>query len=67
MIQITLPDGSIKSFAQATTPYDVAKSISEGLARNIISANFNGTTVEITTPLNSDGTLVLYTWQDKRR
>ena len=65
MIQITLPDGSIKSFEKATTPYDVAKSISEGLARNIISANFNGTTVEITTPLNSDGTLVLYTWQDK--
>ena len=65
MIQITLPDGSIKSFEKATTPYDVAKSISEGLARNIISANFNGTTVEITSPLNSDGTLVLYTWQDK--
>ena len=65
MIQITLPDGSIKSFKKGITPYDVAISISEGLARNIISANFNGTTVEITTPLNSDGTLVLYTWQNK--
>ena len=65
MIQITLPDGSIKTFEKGTTPYDVARSISEGLARNIISANFNGTTVEISTPLNSDGTLVLYTWQNK--
>lgn len=65
MIQITLPDGSIKTFEKGTTPYDFARSISEGLARNIISANFNGTTVEISTPLNSDGTLVLYTWQDK--
>lgn len=65
MIQITLPDGSVKSFKEGTTPYDVAISISEGLARNIISANFNGTTVEITTPITSDGALVLYTWQNK--
>jgi threonyl-tRNA synthetase len=43
---------------------DVAKSISEGLARNVISANFNGETVETVTPLTEDGTLVLYTWKD---
>ncbi len=41
---------------------DVAKSISEGLARNVISASFNEETVESTTPLTSDGSLVLYTW-----
>ena len=43
---------------------DVAKSISEGLARNVISANFNGTTIETSTELATDGSLVLYTWND---
>lgn len=43
---------------------DVAKSISEGLARNVISANFNGTTIETSTKLTTDGSLVLYTWND---
>src|SRR5690606_1934732 len=43
----------------------VAKSISEGLARNVISASFNGTTVETETSLTTDGSLVLYTWNDK--
>jgi len=64
MIKITLPDGSIKEFEKNSTPYDVARSISEGLARNIISARFNGTTVETTTPLNTDGSLVLYSFND---
>ena len=65
MIKITLPDGSVKEFAQGTTPMDVAKSISEGLARNVISAAFNGTTIETETPLTTDGSLILYTWNDK--
>ena len=65
MIDITLPDGSIKPFENNTTPFEVAKSISEGLARNVISASFNGTTVETHTPLTTDGALVLYTWNDK--
>ncbi len=65
MIKITLPDGSVKEFENGATPMDVAKSISEGLARNVISAAFNGTTVETETPLTTDGSLVLYTWNDK--
>ena len=65
MIDITLPDGSVKPFENNVTPMDVAKSISEGLARNVISASFNGTTVETHTPLTSDGALILYTWNDK--
>ena len=65
MIKISLPDGSVKEFAQGVTPMDVAKSISEGLARNVISASFNGTTVETTTELTTDGALILYTWNDK--
>jgi len=64
MIQITLPDGSIKEMAKGSTPMDVAMSISEGLARNVISASFNNTTVETTTELTTDGSLVLYTWNN---
>ncbi|TXK73124.1 threonine--tRNA ligase [Mesonia sp. K4-1] len=64
MIKITLPDGSIKEFEKGTTVLEVAKSISEGLARNVISASFNGTTVETKTTLTQDGSLVLYTWKD---
>jgi threonyl-tRNA synthetase len=65
MIKITLPDGSVKEFHSGATPMEVAKSISEGLARNVISASFNGTTIETETPLTTDGSLVLYTWNDK--
>ncbi|MCG8748479.1 threonine--tRNA ligase [Tenacibaculum finnmarkense] len=64
MIKITLPDGTVKEFEVNSTPMDVAKSISEGFARNVISANFNGTTVETTTPLTTDGALILYTFND---
>ena len=64
MIKITLPDGSVKEFSKNSTPIDVAKSISEGLARNVISANFNDTIVESTTALTEDGSLTLYTWNN---
>ncbi|SFW36301.1 threonine--tRNA ligase [Cellulophaga fucicola] len=64
MIKITLPDGTLKEFSEGSTPMDVAKSISEGFARNVISAKFNDTTVETVTPLTEDGSLVLYTWND---
>ncbi|MCC4213401.1 threonine--tRNA ligase [Leeuwenhoekiella parthenopeia] len=65
MIQVTLPDGSVKEFESGVTPFDVANSISAGLARNVISAKYNGQTVEITTPLTTDGALVLFTWNDE--
>jgi threonyl-tRNA synthetase len=64
MIAITLPDGSVKKYDAGVTPMDVAKSISEGLARNVISASFNNGTVESSTPLTTDGSLVLYTWNN---
>ena len=64
MIQITLPDGSIKEFEAAVTPLDVAKSISEGLARNTISAVVNGLQVETTTPITENSTVQLLTWND---
>ena len=64
MIQITLPDGSIREFESGVTPMEVAKNISEGFARNVISAKFNTETIETTTPLTTNGNLVLYTWKD---
>jgi threonyl-tRNA synthetase len=65
MITITLPDGAKKKFEPGVTPMDVAMSISEGLARNVISAKVNGTKVETVTPITEDANLVLYTWRDK--
>ena len=65
MINITLPDGSIKKFEKNSTAIDVAKSISEGFARNVISAKFNDETIETKTPLTTDGALILYSWRDK--
>ena len=65
MIKISLPDGTIKEFESGATPMDVAKSISEGFARNVISAKYDTTVVETTTPLTTDGSLTLYTWNDK--
>jgi len=64
MIKITLPDGTIKEYESGSTPMDVALSISEGLARNVISAKYNDTVVETVTPMKADGTLVLYTWNN---
>jgi len=64
MITITLKDGSKKKYEKNITAIDVAKDISEGFARNVISASFNGTTVETSTHLNKNGSLELYTWDD---
>lgn len=65
MIEIKLPDGSIKEFEKGATPMDVANSISQGLARNVISAKFNNRIVETVTPLEENGSLTLFTWNDK--
>ncbi len=64
MIKITLPDGTIKEYEKGSSPMDVAMSISEGLARNVISAKFNDTIVEAKTSLHEDGALILYTWNN---
>lgn len=65
MIKITLPDGSVNELAKGSSAMDVAKSISEGLARNVISAKVNGITVETTTPITEDATVVLYTFDQE--
>lgn len=64
MIKIRLPDGNTKEFEANSTPMDVAKSISQGFARNVISAKFNDITIETTTQLTTDGSLILYTFND---
>lgn len=65
MVNITFPDGNIKEFNQGVTPFQIAQSISEGLARNIISALVNGVQVEVTTPITKDSEIQLLTWNDK--
>ena len=65
MIKITLPDGSFKEFEQGVTPYEVAQSISEGLARNVLVAKVNDQLVELDKPINEDASLKLYTWNDR--
>ena len=64
MIAITLPDGSVREFENKLTVLDVAKDISEGLARNVLSARFNDSIVEASTVLTESGALQLFTWND---
>ena len=64
MIAITLPDGSVRQYEQALTVLDISKDISEGLARNVLSAQFNQATVETSTVIDCDGDLRLFTWND---
>jgi threonyl-tRNA synthetase len=62
MINITLPDNSVRQYPEGTTSLDIAKSISEGLARNVLSANVNGEIWDATRPIFSDVSLKLNTW-----
>jgi len=64
MLKITLPDGSIREYEGAVTPLQVAQSISDGLARNTISAVVNGKQTEVETPITEDSTVQLLTWND---
>ena len=64
MISIVFPDSSIKKFEKGTKVIDVAKSISEGLARKVISASFNKEAYEIESELHSDGNIKFHTWED---
>jgi threonyl-tRNA synthetase len=64
-MNITLPDGSVRSFERGTTAFEIAKSISEGLARNVLTAKFNGGVIELADPITEDGSLTLFTWDSK--
>lgn len=64
MIKITLPDGSIREYQKGVTGLEIAKSISEGLARNVLSAKVNGEVWDATRPINNDANVQLLTWND---
>lgn len=64
MIKITLPDGSVREYARGTNSMEIAKSISEGLARNVLAANVNGEIWDAGRPIDNDATLQLLTWND---
>ncbi len=64
MINVTLPDGSTKQINQGTTALELAQQISEGLARNVLSAKVNGKVVDATRPINEDAEVQLLTWND---
>ena len=64
MLKITLPDGSIREYEGAVTPLQVAQSISDGLARNTISAIVNGQQTEVETTITEDSTVQLLTWNN---
>ncbi|MBA3829368.1 MAG: threonine--tRNA ligase [Taibaiella sp.] len=65
MINITLPDGAVREYEQGTSALDIAKSISEGLARKVLAAEVNGEVQDATRPIKTDATLKLLTWDDK--
>ena len=64
MINITFPDGAVRQYAEGTTAMDIAKSISEGLARKVIAAGVNGQVWDASRPISEDATVKLYTWND---
>ena len=63
-INITLPDGSIRKYAAGVSSMDIALSISEGLARNVLAAKVNGQVWDATRPITSDANVQLLTWND---
>ena len=65
MINITFPDGNVRQYEAGTTAMDIAKSISHGLAKKVLSAKVNGEVWDATRPIHDDTTLQLLTWDDK--
>ena len=64
MIKITFPDNNVREYPEGTTSLEIAKSISEGLARNVLSAKVNGEVWDATRPIQKDSTLQLLTWDN---
>ncbi|BAV94312.1 threonine--tRNA ligase [Ichthyobacterium seriolicida] len=66
MVKITFLDGAVKQYPKGISVIDVAKDISEGLSRNILSAKLNDRVVEVSTTINEDSSICFYTWDDKQ-
>jgi threonyl-tRNA synthetase len=65
MIKITFPDGKIREYPEGTTSIEIAKSISEGLARNVLSAKVNGEIWDTSRPIKTDSSVQFLTWEDR--
>ena len=65
MIQITFPDGNFRTYEKGVNSIDIAKSISEGLARNVLAAKVNGKVQDATLAIKEDASLQLLTWNDE--
>jgi threonyl-tRNA synthetase len=65
MIQITLPDGAVREYEAGINAGEIARSISEGLARKVLAAEVNGEVWDTARPINDNATLKLLTWDDK--
>ena len=65
MINITFPDGNVRSYEEGVTSLEIASSISEGLARNVLSATVNGEVWDATRPISEDSKIVFHTWRDE--
>ncbi len=64
MIKISFPDGAVREYEKGVTALEIARSISEGLARKVLAANINGQVWDATRPIATDATLQLLTWSD---
>ena len=64
MINISLPDNSVKQYPEGITSQDIAKDISEGLARNVLAAKVNGEVIDALQPIHDDAEVKLLTWDD---
>ena len=64
MINITLPDGSVRNYQKGTSAKNIAESISQGLARNALTAKWNDQTIELNDPINESGKLEFFTWEN---
>ena len=65
MINITFPDGNVRQYEVGATAMDIAKSISEGLARNVLSARIDGEVWDANRPISTDAKIELLTWNDE--
>jgi len=65
MIKLTFPDNSVREFSEGITGIEVAKALSNSLAKSVLSVTFNGNILDLTYPLNTDGTIELNTWETK--
>jgi threonyl-tRNA synthetase len=66
MINITFPDGAVRQYQQGASALEIAKSISEGLARKLLAAEINGEVWDLSRPVNNDATIKFLTWEDEK-